>query len=154
LFIAGLVVAGLTAFPLAHELRLSSAILGIDDPAKYAAFTGLKRWIAFVDFSLRQTYAVFPQAGYGTDWLAFAHLAVALFAIGPWRDPVRNGWVINCYLVTCVGVIPLAFICGEIREIPYFWRMLDASFGILGALPLLYCRSLEKKMAASGVVRI
>ena len=144
LFIAGLVLAGLTAFPIAHELRVASALLGIEDPSRYADFTGLRRWIGFVDYSIRQTYALFPSAGYGTDWLAFAHLAVAVFAIGPWRDPVRNGWVINCYLLTCVGVIPLALICGSIREIPMFWRLIDCSFGVLGALPLLYCLHLQK----------
>ena len=150
LFVAGLIVAGLTAFPIAHELRLASALLGIDDPANYAAYSGLRGWIAFVDFSIRQTYASFPQAGYGTDWLAFGHLAVAVFAVGPWRDPVRNGWVINCYLATCVGVIPLALICGAIRHIPFFWRLIDCSFGVFGALPLLYCRKLEKQISLAG----
>ena len=129
LFITGLILAGLTAFPIAHELRLASSVLGIDDPANYAVYMGLRRWIAFVDFSVRQTYAMFPSAGYGTDWLAFAHLAVAVFAVGPWRDPLRNGWVLNSYLVTCIGVIPLALICGAIREIPVFWRLIDCSFG-------------------------
>src|SRR4051812_14208137 len=150
LFVTGLILAGLTAFPIAHELRLASSMLGIDDPANYTAFTGMRRWIAFVDYSVRQTYALFPSAGYGTDWLAFAHLAVALFAVGPWRDPVRNSWVIDCYLVTCVGVIPLALICGAIREIPLFWRLLDCSFGVLGALPLLYCRKLGKQISAGS----
>lgn len=147
LFVTGLVLAGLTAFPIAHELRLASSMLGIEDPANYAAFTGLRRWIAFVDFSVRQTYALFPSAGYGTDWLAFAHLAVALFAMGPWKDPRRNAWVIDCYLVTCVGVIPLALICGAIRDVPIFWRLFDCSFGVLGALPLLYCRKLGKEIS-------
>ncbi|MEO7599141.1 MAG: hypothetical protein ABIV50_09440 [Opitutus sp.] len=148
LFIAGLILAGLTAFPIAHELRMASAMLGIDDPSTYASYSGLRRWIGFADLSIRQTYAMFPSAGYGTDWLAFAHFAVAVFAIGPWRDPVKNGWVINCYLLTCIGVIPLALISGAIRDIPLFWRLIDCSFGVLGALPLLYCRRLEAQMAA------
>lgn len=148
LFIAGLVIAGLTAFPLAHELRLASSLLGIDDPANHANYTGLRQWIAYVDHSIRKTYAAFPSAGYGTDWLAFAHLAVALFAVGPWRDPVRNQWTINCYLLTCVGVVPLALICGAIREIPVFWRLLDCAFGLLGAIPLLYCRAVGRELAA------
>lgn len=153
LFITGLIVAGLTAFPIAHELRLASSLLGIDDPANYAAYTGLRRWIAFVDFSVRQTYAIFPSAGYGTDWLAFGHLAVALFAVGPWKDPLRNSWVITCYLVTCVAVIPLALICGAIRDIPLFWRLIDCSFGVLGAVPLLYCLKLEKQLAQGNADR-
>jgi hypothetical protein len=67
LFIAGLIIAGLTAFPSAHELRVASAMLGIDDPSDYAAYTGLRRWIGFVDYSIRQTYAMFPSVGYGTN---------------------------------------------------------------------------------------
>ena len=79
--------------------------------------------------------------------LLHAMTALAVFAVGPWRDPLRNGWVINCYLATCVGVIPLALICGAIRDIPVFWRLIDCSFGVLGALPLLYCLKVEKQIS-------
>lgn len=59
--------------------------------------------------------------------------------VGPWRDPVRNRWVIEWGLLCCVGVIPLALICGPIRGIPLGWQLLDCSFGVLGAIPLLLC---------------
>ena len=30
---------------------------------------------------------------YGTDWLAFAHITIAVAFLGPLKDPVRNrGW--------------------------------------------------------------
>ncbi|SCF41963.1 hypothetical protein [Micromonospora mirobrigensis] len=32
---------------------------------------------------------------YGTDWLAFAHLVLAVAFWGPLRDPVRNVWVVQ-----------------------------------------------------------
>lgn len=147
LFIAGLILSGLTAFPLRSELSLLCQWLGITDPAAYDTLSGLRRWIAFVSFGLNKTYAAFPFAGYGTDWLAFGHLMIALFFIGPFRDPVRNGWVLRVGLVACIAVIPLALICGYLRHIPLEWRLIDCSFGVLGAIPLLYCLHLTKKLS-------
>ncbi|MEO8207098.1 MAG: hypothetical protein ABI615_13030 [Chthoniobacterales bacterium] len=139
IFIAGLVVSGLTAFPLLRELSILSAAFGIDDPANYASYTGLRHWIAFVHFGLKQTYASFPFIAYGTDWLAFGHLIIALFFVGPFIHPVRNAWVLYCGLVACGAVFALALICGPIRQIPGYWQVIDCSFGAIGSLPLLYC---------------
>jgi hypothetical protein len=147
LFVAGLVLSGLTAFPLLHELALLCQWLGISDPAAYETFSGLRRWIAFVFFGLQKTYAAYPFVGYGTDWLAFGHLIIALFFIGPFRDPIRNAWVLRVGLIACAAVIPLALICGALREIPFGWRLLDCSFGIAGAIPLLYCLHLTKRLS-------
>lgn len=144
---AGLVLSGLTAFPLLQELALLCSLLGINDPAAYETLSGLRAWIAFVFFGLERTYAAYPFVGYGTDWLAFSHLIIALFFIGPFRDPIQNAWVLRCGLVACAAVIPLALICGHLRHIPPGWRLLDCSFGILGAIPLLYCLHLTKKLA-------
>lgn len=150
LFIAGLIVSGLTAFPLLAELSLLCRWLGIDDAARYETLEGLRGWIAFVFVGLQKTYATFPFIGYGTDWLAFGHLIIAMFFVGPFRDPVRNAWVLRVGLVACAAVIPLALICGAIRGIPIAWRLLDCSFGVIGALPLLYCLNLTKKIAGSS----
>ena len=146
-FVAGWILSGLTAFPLLGELSLLCRWLGIDDPAAYETLPGLKGWIAFVFFGLQKTYAAFPFVGYGTDWLAFGHLVIALFFIGPFRDPILNAWVLRCGLVACAAVIPLALICGHIRQIPLAWRVLDCSFGVVGAMPLLYCLHLTKKLS-------
>ncbi len=146
-FIAALILSGLTAFPLLAELSILCRWLGIDDPAAYETFSGLRRWLAFVFFGLQKTYAAFPFIGYGTDWLAFGHLVIALFFIGPFRAPVRNAWVLRCGLVACAAVIPLALIAGSVRQIPFGWRLLDCSFGALGAIPLLYCLHLTKKLS-------
>jgi hypothetical protein len=147
LFIAGLVLSGLTAFPLLQELSLLCTSLGISDPAAYENLSGLQRWIAFVLVGLKKTDAAFPFIGYGTDWLAFGHLVIASFFIGPLRDPIRNAWVLRCGLISCASVIPLALICGHVRQIPLPWRLLDCSFGIVGAIPLLYCLHLTKKLS-------
>ncbi len=147
LFIVGLVLSGLTAFSILPELSIICRWLGIDDPSNYETFSGLRRWIAFVFFGLQKTYAAFPFVGYGTDWLAFGHLIIALFFIGPFHDPVRNAWVLRAGLVACAAVIPLALICGAFRGIPFAWQLLDCSFGVLGAIPLLYCLRLTKQIA-------
>lgn len=139
IFIAGLVLSGITAFPLITELTLLSRVLGIDDPSAYASHTGIRHWIAFVHHGLATTYETFPFIGYGTDWLAFGHLVIAMFFVGPWRDPLGNAWVLRVGLVACAAIIPLAMICGAVREIPFSWRLVDCSFGVFGALPLWYC---------------
>jgi len=78
-----------------------------------------------------------PFLAYGTDWLAFAHLALAVVFLGPLVDPIRNKWVLQCGLIACAGVLALAFIAGPARGIPLPWRLIDSSFGIFGAIPLL-----------------
>lgn len=135
--IIGLVLSGVTAFPLLHEMNLLSAILAGDslDPA---AHQGLVRWILTVREGLHVTYQKYPFIAYGTDWLAFAHLMIALFFILPWRDPVRYEGVLWIGVVMSVLVIPLAHLCGPLRGIPFGWRMIDCSFGILCLPPLLF----------------
>jgi hypothetical protein len=140
------VLSGVTAFPLLTELSILSRTLGIDDPSRFESYSGLHRWIAFVHFGLQKTYADFPFIAYGTDWLAFGHLVIALFFLGPLVRPRGNEWVLKIGMVACIGVIPLAMICGHIRGIPFYWRLIDCSFGLLGILPLLYCLRLSRKI--------
>lgn len=91
---------------------------------------------------------------YGTDWLAFAHLVIAVAFIGVLRDPIRNIWIIQWGMIACVGVIPLALIAGSIRQIPFGWMLIDMSFGIVGIVPLLIVhrliRRLEREKVASA----
>lgn len=150
LFVIGLILSGVTAFPLLGELRLLAAWLGIVNAADYQSFSGLQHWIAYVLFGLEQTYARFPFIGYGTDWLAFGHLCIAVFFIRPLFKPLESDWVLQCGLICCIGVVPLALIAGQFRGIPFYWRLIDCSFGVLGALPLLYCLSLARQMRLTG----
>jgi hypothetical protein len=142
LFIAGLALSGITAFPLEWELGLLARWLDADLAAPEG---GLRWWIARVHDALTQSGNCYPFLAYGTDWLAFGHLVIALFFIGPWRDPVANAWVLRIGLVACVGVIPLALVCGGIRGIPIYWRLIDCAFGVFGALPLMYVLRLLRR---------
>jgi hypothetical protein len=138
-FIVGLILSGVTAFPLVTELRWLDRLLHSTYLQPIAQSTHLLPWIERVDEALYTTNARYPFLAYGTDWLAFAHLVIAVGFIGPFIDPVRNKWVITFGLIACSGVVPLAFIAGPIRGIPLPWRFIDSSFGVFGSIPLLIC---------------
>jgi hypothetical protein len=118
--IIGLVISGITAFPLLHELNLLSRMLvGGDASWNPSDHSGLAHWILFVRQGLEDTYQNYPFVAYGTDWLAFGHLVIALFFIPPCSDPVRYVGNIKMGMIACVGVFALALICGPIRGIPF-----------------------------------
>ncbi len=139
LFIAGLVISGVTAFPLLWELRLLSQLLGVGSAASPDGYSGLQFWILTVRHGLEATYAEFPWIAYGTDWLAFGHLVIAAFFIGPFINPLSSRATLYTGIAACLAVIPLALICGPIRGIPFYWRLIDCSFGVIGVIPLIYC---------------
>ena len=136
-FIVGLVVSGVTAFPLLAEVRLLESLLTGPLAPVAEPLPGLLDWIERVREGLAATEREYPFVLYGTDWLAFAHLVIAVAFYGPLRDPVRNVWVIQFGMIACVMVVPLALICGPIRGIPFPWQLLDISFGVVGIVPLL-----------------
>lgn len=135
LLMAGLLLKGLAGFPL---LRESQALL--DLLAHFGAGTPLFDWILRVHLALAATATTAPFLALSTDTLALANILFALLFLGPYRDPLRNRWVINFGLLTCVGMLLLIVIAGPLRGIPLFWRYLDASITLLYTLPLLLCR--------------
>jgi len=146
-FIIGLVVSGLTAFPLRAELSILLKLVGKSDPVASVHAHGLRHWVGFVDLGLRETYARFPFFGYATDWLAVGHFVIAAFFVLPLVDPARYRGVLYVGLVARTSVILEALICGPIRGIPFFWTLIDCSFGIFGAIPLLYCLRLANEIS-------
>ncbi|WP_371495545.1 hypothetical protein OG871_08410 [Kitasatospora sp. NBC_00374] len=135
IFIVCLVLSGLTAFPLETETRwLADLVVGGPIGERFPALAD--RAVQVRD-ALAETNARHPFLAYGTDWLAFAHLVIAVAFWGPLKDPVRNVWVIKWAMIACAGVIPLALICGPLRGIPLYWRFVDMSFGVVGVVPLL-----------------
>ena len=141
---AGLIVSGVTAFPLREELALASDVLarlGVDQWAP--AFV---MWVNRVAEGLSVAHASYPFLAYGTDWLAFAHLLIAIAFIGPLRDPVRNIWVLQWGLIACIGIVPLALIAGALRGLPLGWQLIDVSFGIGAAIPLIFALVLTRRI--------
>src|SRR5262249_2264272 len=146
LFMLGLVLSGVTAFPLGWETRFLADALHANDSPASESYSGLAFWISTVNRGLNETYSRYPWVAYGTDWLAFAHIAIAVYFIGPLINPVKNEWVIRVGLIGCLLVLPWVLVCGPLRGIPLYWRLIDCSFGVFGALPLLYCLHLTRLM--------
>lgn len=134
-FMFALIISGLTAFPLIIEVNLLEKILGTGSWVE-SILPDLAHWISYVHQGLNEVNTKYPFLFYGTDWLAFAHITIAIAFLGPLRDPVKNIWVVEFGMIACVMLVPLAMICGPIRGIPFFWTIVDCSFGIFGIIPL------------------
>ncbi len=143
--VAGLVVSGVTAFPLREELTLGAELLRSMGAGSWAP--GLFGWVDRVAGALVVTGEAYPFRAYGTDWLAFAHLLIAVAFIGPLRDPVRNVWVTQWGLIACAGIVPLALIAGGVRGLPLGWQLIDISFGVVAAVPLTIALVLTQRLA-------
>src|SRR5215210_7835308 len=113
-FVIVLVLSGITAFPVYTELKW------IHENNYFSWLPMVDQWLEKVWKGVEETSASHPFLFYGFDWLAFAHLVIALLFIGPYRDPVRNKWIIEWGIITCVAIIPLAVLAGRIRGIPWF----------------------------------
>ena len=132
IMIVGLFISGVTAFPLEGELAWLAA-------NKNAFPTVVANWLQTIYSAVKNTNDIYPYLSYGTDWLEFAHIMLALLFVGPYCQPVRNIWVIEFGMIACIAILPLAFIAGGIRGIPVFWRLIDCSFGLFGIIPLYIC---------------
>jgi hypothetical protein len=123
-FVILLVLSGLTAFPVRSEL-----VFLLQHKSFFRQF--MQTWIS----SLVQVIDSTPEIVlYGTDWLAFAHIIIALFFIPVYLDPVKHKSNVIIGLCACMAVFPLAFICGPIRGIPFFHQLIDCCFGVGGAI--------------------
>ncbi len=142
LFIVGLIISGIPAVPLEWGANwLADVTRNWGDP--------MSMWTATTAMAIADVAANYPFMFYGTDRLAFAHIVIALAFIGPYRDPIRNKWVIQWGLWCCLLVLPLAFLWAPVRGIPFFWRCIDASFGLFGAIPLwLVLRRIDRSASS------
>jgi hypothetical protein len=143
-----------TAFPLEFETRLLLDMLRHPDSPVPERLPALVAWVERVAEGIHETNVRYPFIAYGTDWLAFAHLVIAVAFWGPIKDPVRNEWVVRFGMIACAGVIPLALIAGPIRGIPLYWQAIDMSFGVFGLVPLFlayrHIRELERRGAETA----
>lgn len=150
--IGGLFISGVTAFPLQTELEWLSGY--------FDSNTTLGEWFHRVTGAIVSTNAQYPYLSYGTDWLAFAHIILAFAFIGPYLDPWKNKWMVFVGLVSCVAIFPMVAIAGQVRGIPWFWQLVDCSFGIVAFFPLIYAyrciskleRAEKQTAAQSGLI--
>ena len=134
LFIISLALSGITAFPVYTELTWLKQQGWMNENQFLGA------WLNEVYNAVIDTYNKYPFLFYGYDWLAFAHIMIAAVFYGVYTDPVRNKFILSWGMFCCVCIIPLAFICGNIRGIPVYHIFIDCSFGLIGIIPLLICR--------------
>jgi hypothetical protein len=87
--IIGLVLSGITAFPLQIELGWLVSFVRTSWLQPIAESVHLLPWVDRVNEGLTSTNAHYPFLAYGTDWLAFAHLVIAVAFIGP--TSIRSG---------------------------------------------------------------
>jgi hypothetical protein len=137
-FIVALFLSGLTAIPVEQELSYLVDHFPLEG--------SIKGFLDEVLIGIRHTSKEYPFLFYGYDWLAFAHFVLAILFIGPLRDPVKNKWVIEFGVIACILIIPFAMIAGHFRGMPFWWRLIDCSFGIIGLLPLAICLKNIKRL--------
>lgn len=138
LFIVGLVFSGLTAVPIMTQFELGVRWFG-EDFRSGPLPEFVSKWLASVWTGVKSANASAPYIWYGTDWLAFGHVAIAVSMWGAIDDPARNRWLYKFAMIACVLVIPWALVFGAIRGIPLWWRAIDSMFGILGFIPAWLC---------------
>src|SRR5687768_12789582 len=128
LFMLALFFSGLAAIPVEQELKWLIRVFPFDG--------SLKSWLHELLLAVQHTGEDYPYLFYGYDWLAFAHFILAILFIGPIRNPVKNKWVVEFGIIACILVIPFALIAGHFRSMPFWCRLIDCSFGLIGLVPL------------------
>lgn len=137
-FIISIAISGLTAIPVKQELIVLTQLLSKD--------SSLHFWLTKVLVGYTGTFEQYPFLMYGYDWLAFAHVILAILFIGPYKDPCKNIWVIEFGMISCLLVLPVAFIAGHLRGLPFWWQLIDCSFGVVGLIVLSTVYSKIKKL--------
>jgi hypothetical protein len=132
LFIAGLVLSGLTAMPV--QTQLDWGVRFFDRSG------GVGGWLWRVRDAVEQINRDAPFIFYGYDWLAFGHIAIAIAVVQAYRDPVKHRWLLDYGLLLCGLVVVWAVSVAPFRGIPWGWVAFDCSFGLIGAIPLLLAR--------------
>lgn len=144
-FMLALIISGATALSPQNLIKPFLTILEANQ--SFVLF----RFALTTSKALTEVDTTYPSLLYGYDWLAFAHIIIAILFIGPLKEPVKNKWIIEFGMLACLLVIPFAFIAGTIRNIPWQWGIVDCSFGLIGLLPLTIIerkiKVLERRMS-------
>jgi len=151
--IVGLALSGLTAIPIQSEVALGRALLGDDMSLGGRLPVDVVAWLRTLDDGIGLTSRRAPFMFYGTDWLAFGHLMIALVFVGALGDPVRNRWVYRFGMMASVLVPVWAAVFGHLRGIPIWCRFVDASFGVVAFFPSWLCHRWTAELERSEGAR-
>ena len=149
-FISGLFISGATAIPIPAEIAVGTKILGQDLSGGGIVPNHVAAWLRTVRDAVATTETDAPILFYGTDWLAFGHFVIGLAFVGALRDPVRNRWLYQFGMIACALVPIWALVFGHLREIPFWWRLIDAGFGIIGFVPMWLCTRWTRRLESAG----
>jgi hypothetical protein len=130
--IVGLLLNGISAVPLKSELNILLANTGM--LPKF-----LRDWWIYVDKGVTDTNNNYPFMRYGFDWLAFAHLLIAIAFIGPLKDPIKNEWVVRWGMIASALSIVMALAWERMRAIPLWWSCIDAFIAVVAFIVLMIC---------------
>jgi hypothetical protein len=130
-FMVSLALSGITAIPARTGVCFLLEVVP-------ASWTFVHDYLMYIREALFSCNSILF---YGFDWLAFAHILIAILFYGVIRDPVRNIWVVEFGMIACMLIIPFAFVMGSFRGIPVWWRLVDCSFGVFGIIPLWFVRN-------------
>ena len=145
----GLFVSGVTIWP--WDIELSFAISALQ------AIAGPEPLIQLLQ-DIQQDMRLLEQSNsfvlYVADWLAFAHLVLAVLFLMALKNPIRNVLVVRFGILCSLSVPVLAITCIPMRGIPLFWILIDSSFALC-AIPLWIAlkdiRKLEQETASGAV---
>jgi len=126
-YVTALVISGATA------MIVPEGIASLDRMIP-STWTIIYQWVHFVHTQIQASPKFLL---YGYDWLAFAHYVIAISFYGVWKDPIRNKWVIEWAMIASLLIFPLAFVMGFLRGIPFWWQLIDCSFGVVSLIPLI-----------------
>lgn len=145
----GLLVSGITVWPAVPELKMAVRLVWGE-----AAPSGtLHGFVLKAIEGLEAMQTNYPFMLYAHDWLAFAHIVLAILFAGAIRDPVRNVWIVQCGLIMCALVPVLAGICIPLRGIPLIWFWLDFAFAPAAAWPLWIALKDIRRAEANGSLK-
>lgn len=130
----GLVLVGLTTYPLLWEVSLLSQWFG--EASALSGFAEVSRFITHIYEGVSLVHHQYPVILYGLDWLGFAHIAIALAFVGPIKKPLEHYWVVEWGLWVCLLCVPAIFFYGYSRGIPLFWSVIDCMFPLVALVPL------------------
>ncbi len=128
----GLFVSGVTIWPAVTELKIGVHLIWGDAQPIGIIHTFILQAISALEY----VNAHYRFLLYAHDWLAFAHIGLAILFLGAMRDPVRNVWVVQFGLIMCALIPVLAGICLPLRGLPLLWFWIDFAFAPAAALPL------------------
>ena len=130
--ILGLLLNGISAVPLLTELKIL-----LSKPNALPQF--LRDWWTYVNTGVKETTNKYEFMRYGFDWLAFAHLLIAIAFLGVLKDPIKNEWLVKWGMIASALSVVMALGWERVRSIPLWWSFIDASIAIVSFIILWLC---------------